>query len=224
MADQRNQEIIQTAGAAITEETIPCCVNYFNKSEELKETVLKRAFSNKKNEYLEEVLVKVTLLNAFYSTQLFNNPGNYNGKRKNADIQVMAKHIVDLAINKGLDDKMATGDLEAVELIRQIDPNRYSSATSFATKFCSWHNSDSFPIMDRYSKGMLYYLNRADNGLFKDFNNHQVTKTGLNDYKTFCNIHHELREYISKRISTFSCKDIDKFLWCYGVHNKISIE
>ncbi len=223
-----NQISVYDSIRSITYETIQQYIDDFDQQEGLKEEILQDEFANKENCDEKRVLRKVALLNAFYSTQLFNNPGKADGRKKNVDIQTMAKHIVTLSKEKNLDklimSSCAKDRAYAIRLIRCIDESLYSDAYSFATKYCSWNNPNAFPIVDRYSKGMLYYLCRTSEHIFGHFHS-PITQSKLSEYDSFCGVHQSFREAIFQKTGyNCTCKDIDKFLWLFGVRNNISID
>jgi hypothetical protein len=77
-----------------------------------------------------EVLLKVTALNQFYSTNIFA-------------VYDMAKHIVALNIDGRLkkDDETLVNEIAKVEI-----GGKQRSFYSFATKYCALHNSTDFVL------------------------------------------------------------------------------
>ena len=137
-----------------------------------------------------EVLTKVYALDNAYSTGILSN-----------HFVSLAKHIVD----KNIDSDIENGRLEVVEHIRNaLGINNYYS---FATKYCSFHNPDTFPIYDSRVVFMLRYFRRKSN--FTKF-----TGNDLKDYQKFYNIISKFREYY--RLDFFSLREIDKYLWLTG--------
>ena len=100
-----------------------------------------------KNTELLDVLLKVSCLNDFYSTNIY-------------DTHAVAKHITRLHIDGALD----RGDLS---LVNKIGPVKVGSKTrnfySFATKYCSHHRPDVYPIYDRYVDKMFCTSRSATN-------------------------------------------------------------
>jgi hypothetical protein len=98
------------------------------------------------NDVLEHVLLKVSALNDFYSTNIF-------------DTYSVAKHIlqkkIDLRLRRG--DHLLVNELAQVT-IREKQKNFYS----FASKYCSHHFPDIFPIYDSYVDRMLLQLLRVE--------------------------------------------------------------
>ena len=215
-------------------ETVQTCIENFNKYEELKESVLTKAFSGAPNTDLETVLIRVTLLNTFYSTRLNNNaikkPVDEDGKKhkKHIDVESMAKHIaknpnLDVWIkSQNEDEQLMAFDYIATELSEYKTDNHYA-ASSFASKYCSWCNPESFPIMDSYSRGMLYRVNAE---IDTPFYTGRLSQDGLRDYPVFRSAHRAFRAFLEREHNKlYSAKEIDKYLWYYGTqHPEVAIE
>lgn len=138
------------------------------------------------------VLTKVCAINALYSTQIW-------------DVRSMAKSIVRANIDRHLQE----GDARAVTEIMCIEVRggRKRTNYSFATKFCSAHNPDEFPIFDKYVKRALVYY-KSESG-FSQFTQKQIL-----DYKNFLSVIQDFRkEYDLEESSTL---EVDKFLWKQG--------
>lgn len=144
------------------------------------------------NNDLDDVLIKVCSLNDFYSTNIFS-PFS------------VAKHIVNLKI----DEKLRSGDLDLVNILAEVKMNegRIINFYSFATKYCSHHKPEFYPIYDSYVEKMLMYFKKENN--FFDFKNED-----LKQYSEFKNILMKFREYYG--LEKYSLKEIDKYLWQAG--------
>ncbi|MDO8464843.1 MAG: hypothetical protein Q7S46_06270 [Gallionella sp.] len=143
------------------------------------------------NGVLEQVLLKVSTLNDFYSTNIF-------------DTYSVAKHIRKIDI----DHRLKNGDLSLVNelaLVKIRDKNR--NFYSFASKYCSHHFPDSFPIFDSYVEKMLMHYARADG--FSSFR-----KDDLRNYDRFVKIIKEFQNHYG--LGQFSLRQIDVFLWLAG--------
>lgn len=141
-----------------------------------KDNTLKKLFSNyKENKEIDSILIKVTVLDSFYSTNL----------RYRVNMVDVAKCIKELNIDKRLDDKDITLVNEmSKELINSYKnkPKKYSDGLySFTTKYCSFHRPEFYPIYDSFVKEVLKYF--RDNYNFYSFKNKD-----LKDYKSFKNI------------------------------------
>jgi len=148
------------------------------------------------NSKLEDILLKISVINDLYSTNIF---GTFK----------MAKHILGLQI----DNAINIGDPQIVNRIaighglctkkNDTELNFYS----FATKYCAWHNPDCYAIYDSFVDKVLISYRNQDN--FSDFKNND-----LRDFTSFMRIISDLKTHY--QINDVSLKDIDKFLWMYG--------
>lgn len=90
---------------------------------------------------------------------------------------------------------------------------------SFATKYCSFcASNDQYPIVDSYSRDVLYYLKQF---LFEKgfpFHLSRIKRYDLEDYSKYCEIYQDLKKYImlSGEVNVLPNKEVDKFLWHYG--------
>lgn len=144
------------------------------------------------NKKYDEVLMKILILDRFYSTNIWRN-----------ELHALADHIIGI---KDLDRRLKEGDLEAVYLIGNT-PKDIRNAYVFASKYCSFHNPEAYPIFDQYSRKALCRLN-ADDPFVED-----LSSTGLEDYRYYCK---SLDAMMEKYQLRYSYKEIDKFLWRYG--------
>lgn len=85
--------------------------------------------------------------------------------------------------------------------------NKSIKLYSFATKYCSHHNPEDFPIYDSFVDKVLRYFRDMDG--FSEFKNGD-----LKNYKRFKEILNDFRMFYG--LQTYSFKDIDKFLWQFG--------
>ena len=139
----------------------------------------------------EHVLLKVSALNDFYSTNIF-------------DKYSVARHIVKLNI----DSRLADSDRDLVNELTQVRiKSRVINFYSFATKYCNHHNTADYPIYDSYVEKMLLYFNRV--GKFADFK-----KLDLKNYARFVEIILAFRSHYS--LNQFSLREIDIYLWLDG--------
>ena len=158
----------------------------------------------------EQVLAKVTLLNSFYSTQI-------------PDIALM--EVTQDIISMNIDGRLH-GDNADISPVNEIayGLKRYQrNLYSFASKYCSFHHPDRFPIVDSYSKGMLYYMNHSEKQDLH-FYADDFTQTDLNNYLNYYKIYRSFIDHF--HLGAFSFKDIDKYLWKYAkyeVGSKIQI-
>ena len=160
-----------------------------------------------KNTDLNQVLIKVTALDALYSTRIYH-------------ITETARHIIEL---KDFDKRVQEGDLSLVRALavfkvklhtnkRNPDEKADKSTRekhifSFASKYCSWHNPDVYPIYDSKVRDKLRsFKNNPKSGL--------TYKNGsLDTYEGFCKAITELRD---KFCLGPSMKRIDRYLWTWA--------
>ena len=144
------------------------------------------------NKEIEDILIKCSTLNDFYSTNIFS-------------IYPVAKHIHSLNI----DDKLKQGDLTLIDDIKNIKGiNR--KFYSFASKYCSHHDPYTYSIYDSYVEKVLMHFKRKDK--FADFK-----KVDLKDYLKF---HEVLMKFIEfYNLEEFNIKQIDQYLWQIGKKN-----
>lgn len=141
-----------------------------------------------RNEVFDHVLLKVTLLNSLYNTNILA-------------FWAMAQHIHKLKI----DPVLAECDTSIVDRIADLTvKGRRRRNYSFATKYCSWHRPFEFPIYDRLVSRVL--------GGFRDqYGFAAFTNADLQDYPKYKRILSAFREHFG--LEGFTFKEIDKFLW-----------
>jgi len=148
------------------------------------------------NKFLEHILLKISVINDLYSTNIL---GTYN----------MAKHIQKLDIDR----RLQNGDpniVNEISLGHGIISNRNGKEInfySFATKYCNWHNRDSYAIYDSFVKKVLLAYKRKDK--FSDFK-----ESDLKNFVKFKKIVFDFKYFYN--LTRHDLKQIDKFLWIYG--------
>jgi len=145
------------------------------------------------NVRLDHILFKVLGLNSLNSTG-------------NIAVTPVAKHIQSLNI----DARLAQCDPTLVNEIAltPIKVGKTGRFYVFATKYCSWHVPDAYPMFDGIVGKLISEYQRIDKFAF--FWKHDLT----NDYLKFKQIVEVFREQYG--LNEFSFKDLDKFLWRYG--------
>ena len=160
--------------------------NYVNQENSLKKLFVDLIPENK---LLEDILIKVSTLNDFYSTNIFS-------------VFPVAKHILELDI----DERLKVGDLSLVNDIadvKELDRTFYL----FATKYCSHHNPEVFPIYDNYVLRVLVHFKKIDH--FSKF-----TRNDLKNYIRFNEVLDEFAKFYE--LENYSKKDLDRYLWLVG--------
>ncbi len=143
------------------------------------------------NTCIEDILLKVSSLNDFYSTNIYST-------------FPVAKHILALKI----DGRLKTGDLSLVEEIQKVSIKESEiNFYSFATKYCSHHNPLAFPIYDSYVDEVLFRFMQQDH--FAKFYRYE-----LKDYQRFYDILLTFRTFYG--LEQYNLKEIDKYLWQLG--------
>lgn len=139
------------------------------------------------NTHIEDVLLKVSTLNDFYSTNIFS-------------VFPVAKHILSLDI----DARLKQGDPALVDAIKTVDGRNHYS---FATKYCSHHSPLEYPIYDSYVDKVLRYFRDTD--VFYAFESDD-----LKQYDKFKQIVLAFRTYY--KLEQYTLKEIDQYLWQLG--------
>lgn len=144
------------------------------------------------NTSIDDVLIKVSVLNDFYNTNIFNP-------------YKVATHIVNLNIDKRLyaGDASLVGDIARVD----IDNQGINPFYSFASKYCNHHVPHEFPIYDITIARMLRHFKKIDK--FFVFN-----KNDLKSYPVFKKILKEFQMHYD--LTQYSLKEIEKYLWQLG--------
>ena len=149
------------------------------------------------NTDINDILIKCSALNDFYSTNIF-------------DIHSVAQHILKLDI----DERLKKGDLSLVNDIAHVEVGNPKSPRffySFATKYCSHHQPEKYAIYDRYVEKLLMdFKRRKDN--FSSF-----TLKDLKNYERYMAIIRDFQHYY--RLTQFTLKQLDHYLWQLGKEN-----
>ncbi|MEI7637026.1 MAG: hypothetical protein WCJ37_06935 [Syntrophus sp. (in: bacteria)] len=143
------------------------------------------------NKKIEHVLLKVSALNDFYSTNIF-------------DTYSVARHI----LAKDIDARLEVNDYSLVNDIAQIAIKAKTiNFYSFASKYCSHHKPTSYPIFDSFVEKMMLHYKTVDS--FNGFD-----KVDLKDYERFIQIIKSFQSFY--KLEKFSLREIDIFLWLAG--------
>ncbi|MCI0618461.1 hypothetical protein L0244_36245 [bacterium] len=149
------------------------------------------------NRELEDILIKIYALNDAYKVGIF------------WPIEV-AKHIKKEKIDAGL----SKGELEIVNRIRighgvKTPNGNERDFYSFATKYCSFHNPDIYPIYDsNVARALKYFSNNCPKKFSFNGNNN------LRNYGNFLKIIKDFQKNFGPE--KFSLRDIDKYLYLKG--------
>ena len=169
-------------------------LNKFDRNKELVvvEDVLAELFARYPgNQNLRDVLIKATVLNALYSTNIY-------------DIVKMANHI----LSKNIGAKLQMGSPELVDEIARVEMSgKIRNNYSFASKFCHWHKPDMYPIFDGYVEQLLWAYREQSS--FMEFKRDDLRK-----YPRYKEIIEGFKNHYG--LTQFSLRELDKFLWGYG--------
>jgi len=190
-----NKEDIPVPSAQV----IDAYLNIWETSEDVKKYPLQEKALNflfaeacPRNDDMTHVILKVSALNDFYSTNIF-------------DTYSVAERILSI---KDFNERLKNADYSLVNEIAQVTINgKTKNFYSFASKYCSHHRPDLFPIYDSYVEKML---------LFYDKNTRFMTckKLDLKNYQKFVSTIKGFQE--AYKLEKFSLRDIDVFLWQVG--------
>ena len=148
---------------------------------------------SKRNDNIEDILIKCSSLNDFYSTNIF-------------DIHTVAQHILSLHI----DERLKDGDLSLVNDIAHVEVNgKDHFFYSFATKYCSHHQPEQYAIYDNYVEKVLLSMNSRKHKPFANFK-----REDLKDYETYMSVIKAFQERFG--LMGYNIKRLDQYLWQLG--------
>lgn len=147
------------------------------------------------NTSLEEIILKVSVINELYSTSIYS-------------VFRVAQHILQCNIDEDIraGNPLAISKIATGHNIRTKKYNTEINFYSFATKYCHWHEQKHYSIYDSFvEKTLLAYKERDGFSNFK--------KKDLKDFQKFQQV---ILEFVSYYDLQENLADIDKFLWIYG--------
>ena len=158
----------------------------------LQEKVLADIFTKyPNNTTLAEVILKVKLLNAFYSTRIL-------------DITTVASHIMSIP---NIDARIKCGDVTVVDDVARVKHNgKCWNHFSFATKYCSFHQPQKFPIFDSFIAECFSQLSK-NNYFQKKFPKNTI-RNCYSDFKKFYDEFMTNQPALPK-----DYKEVDRYLW-----------
>lgn len=161
------------------------------------EAVLKELFTKTRpyNQSIDDIILKAAALNTVYNTRI-------------TSIYPVAQRILSLDI----DERLRSGDEKLVNELMGVDYmiNGKASHTdhySFASKYCSFHNSDAFPIYDSYVDAILWHYQGLDDSLI-------FKRNELKDYPKFKRIIKAFQQHFG--LEQYTVKQLDQYLWQFG--------
>jgi len=180
---------------APTAERVGTSIERFDRENELTESTLAELFQQyPDNSDLRHVMLKVVAVNSLYHTCIYA-------------IDAVARHIH--AHAKEIDPALAAGSREIVDTIAKVTvQGKPHNFFSFATKYCSWHQPEKYPIYDSRVDRYLWELQARSPFAPAFIHPH------LWDYPRFHTIMVAFRDFHG--LAGFTFKDIDKFLYLQG--------
>ena len=173
------------------------------------EKVLREIF----NKYPQNINVKIVqfkcrMLDKYYSTNL--------KEALNLNLQ---NNIIDKILNSNFDKEVNNVDcvVNLVNKIKQTNSSLYDSKNvlSFASKYCSMHNSKIYPIYDKYVRQMLYFINKYHNFTQIQFTITKNSKNTIYDnYELYKQIIDEFNKFFFE--GKLNYKEIDIYLWLWA--------
>jgi hypothetical protein len=148
-----------------------------------------------KNTDGRHVLLKVVALNRLYSTQILA-------------VYEMARHIH--GMGEAVDRALEIGDPAIVDTISRLQvgaDGKIRNCFSFASKYCSFHRLDAYPIYDSRVYRYLRYIEKQD-----DFQT--CVKRSTWTYAEFKADIERLR--LRYGLGGYTFKELDKFFWVHG--------
>lgn len=158
------------------------------------EAALKKLFIDlcPNNIDIEDILIKASALNDFYSTNIYS-------------IYPVAAHIKE----KQIDGLLQEGKRSLIDAIRRVTVGeKKRDYYSFATKYCSHHKPEVYPIYDSYVDRVLRYF--RDKKFISNF-----ATDDLKNYEIFCKTLEEFMDKCQFK-KEYSLKQIDQYLWQLG--------
>ncbi len=158
------------------------------------------------NREMPDILLKIATLNDFYSTYIFDTYSvGEHYYRKGADGEI------DRRLNAKGTDCQLVNELANVESGKREKPLHLYS---FATKYCSHHQPEKYPIYDRYVSDVLVFFRdqsaRQEGKPFYEF----AEKDLFNDYEKFVQTIDAFRRHY--HLEQYTYKQIDQYLWLLG--------
>ena len=178
------------------------------------------------------VLLKVSVLDSFYSTNLAK-----------FGIYEVAKHITELEQKGQIHQKIRNANPqnynELKDIVKQIaeckrKDDKKKVFYSFATKYCFHHNQNAFRIYDSFVREVLVFFNNGksdkSNAKFNisskligtNFYGKKLIDTKLRkleNYDTFLKAIDRFAEFYG--LENENTRDLDHFLWILGKENRI---
>lgn len=153
--------------------------------------------TNPGNTSIDDIILKVSALNTIYGTYIYS-------------IYPVAKHIQSLDI----DERLRAGDDTLVNDLMKVfySNGEKTEHFSFATKYCSFHNPDAFPIYDSFVDEVLWYYQRSEK--FSCYKRSEIQSE--HNYLIFKQVLEDFRRYFGLEKEKYTPKELDQYLWLFG--------
>ena len=183
-------------------EKVKAACEQFDRENEAAELALTELFQQyPDNTDLRHVLLKVVAVNSLYHTSVYA-------------LDTVARHIH--ANAKEIDSALAAGSQQVVDKIARVTvQGKVHNFFSFATKYCSWHHPDKYPIYDTRVDSYLWSLQKQNAFAAAFIHPH------LWDYPKFHAIMVTFRDFHG--LGSFTFKEIDKFLYLQGEPSSVPV-
>ena len=184
-----------------------------------------------------DILAKVTFINSFYNTQIRNDHLRWVATR----IFLLNKQytvVTENGLSEGIVDYYLSDSANRIECRNLVDfiafcdieknspeNEKHISAGNlyvFASKYCSWHQKNRFPIVDSLVMGLLWRLNEVNkNTAQKGFGTYRklFRQFDMFSYSTYCDIYDDFMEFINMDrpadIEPYDYKKVDQYAWRY---------
>lgn len=167
------------------------------------EEALRQLFRAPDSPYLEntdlsKVIIKVSALNDFYSTNIY----------RIYDVACKIVSVPDFDVRLRNGDLRLIDDFQTIKFTDREGVTKAITNYSFATKYLSHHQPEKFPIYDSYVAKVLCALRKIYPGIFTFHND------DLRDYRKYADVLDILRREFGLESLTY--KELDRYLWQLG--------
>ena len=144
------------------------------------------------------ILKKIVEINRLYHARVYNSHKEF---------------IAECIAKTEMDSRLASGDITLVkDLCSEVKKQSGRYYQSFFSKYCSFCNSNAFPIYDNIVLGVL--KDYCKNGILCGFR-----PSDLRDYEVYCKAIRALRNSYPF-LNSYSFRDMDHWLWQMGKKSK----
>jgi len=177
------------------DQLVQAYIKKFDNENSFEEDAIKTEFQeNNANIDPKKIYIKSAALNTAYKAGVLN-----------IHMETVSKIIA----SESIDSRLEAKDPDVVkDLSKRFSGELNNSYLSFASKFCSFYNTDVYPIYDRAVREAIAYFAPRIKGF-------KLIKSKLeNDYDYFKEKFSELKDKLN--LKKYTNKELDKFLWLFG--------